>query len=160
MKKIPPGFQPGWLPCPCGQVHPVPTPETLEKFTASQLRVPWGKNSAGQDVYTNGIKEDALGLSPFITGWGGDHGYYVPNPHNAAIVAEIIASIDWDRVCEVDAVFDIPFNHDDRPGMMFDRRLLVTPKRYDELHRACFRAVPREQFDVLVESTLKRRRKP
>jgi hypothetical protein len=144
--------QPGWLPCPnCGRTHRVPTAEALEKFHASIKRVWWGTNSDGCPVYTNGIAEDALGLSPFIRGWGGDHGYYVTSEYEKAIVTEIVKAIDWDRIQYVKGTFDVPFNWGDRPGMMFDSRLLLSTEVHAELLRMCYRSVSDEEFDKFCE---------
>lgn len=148
-------LQPGRFPCPsCGEVHPVPTEEALEDFYRSQRRVDWGRASDGSPVYTNGIMEDALGLTPVINGWGRDEGYYVTPGIHAKVAAEIVASIDWDRVAEVRCTFDIPFNHGDKPGMMFDDRLLLSDEDYDRALKACFRSVPEADYVALIEELL------
>lgn len=116
--------------------------------------VPWGRNSKGDPVYTNGIMENALGLTPYIGGWAKDTGYYV-RPDTRDRVIAIIESIDWDRVCRVVNNFDTPFNPGDRPGMRFDGRLLVTPRRYDKLLQGCLRKVSKVEFNRLVSSAAK-----
>ena len=147
-------MEPGHLPCPCGLVHPVPTVETLHAFKASQKRVDWGRDGNGDPVYTNGIMEDALGLTPFINGWGGDGGYYVTPGIHAQAAAAIVAAIDWDRIDEVKTRFDIPFNWNDKPGMFFDGRLLVDDETHTKLLRLCYRSVPDSEFRSSIEALL------
>ncbi len=119
--------------------------------------VPWGKNKKGEKVTTNGVAETALGLTPFIRGWGPE-GYFVANMGDAYNTIVTIAAIDWNRVESVRAQFCTPFNQGAKPWELFDKKLLLGPRNFTRVLQACYKSVPKRTFNAMTKEFWKARK--
>mgnify|MGYP001619695985 CR=1 FL=1 len=118
-----------------------------------QIVVPWPMVN-GVEVTTNGVTEDALGLTGIIGGWGRE-GFYTYGSRGVtkAQLKAVIETIDWERVLQVKSQFDIK---SDGSYCVYrdDRVYWVTMRRYQRLMRQCLKNVPVGKFQIEIERAI------
>ncbi len=118
-------------------------------FRTPAADVPWPRVN-GKPVHTNGIKEDALGLTPLISGWN-KQGFYLAKIRGVKKEQLVthIKTIDWSRVAALEE-FAIKMG---RGAVCISDSdvYFITERRYARLARHCFKSVPLYNFEVEVD---------
>lgn len=109
--------------------------------------VPWGKTRHGLSILTSIHEAELLGFGHHVTGFE-ETGYTVMNRAQRKIVQFFVEEmIDWDRYVAVKNQFTMPFNVTDREFMLFDDKIIIEERDYQNLCHACYRDVPWDQLD-------------
>lgn len=102
--------------------------------------VPWVKVD-GVEVHTNGVMEEALGLSPFMCGWNTE-GFYSHTPEHLKARLE---QINWTRVAAVTNTFDI--KADGYVAVTDTPKIWITERRFVRLLKRCMVGLSQDVFD-------------